>query len=258
MSGRLERMNDAELGAALRSLGDLIDWPEAPDVTGAVVRELRRREAHPVPLPRTGGGRRWTRGLLIAAALLVPVAGTAIAATLVWNLGGITVEVVPPSSGPLPSATLGPESLGRRIALEDAPATVGFMPAYPASLGEPDEVYAGGVFETYVVLAWTPGQGLPRIEGTPWGAVLFEVPGESAFISKQLFEGQASPALVDGEEAIWASGEHPLELPVEGGQGRFLVTGNVLLWNETGFGMRFESLLGQDDAVRVAEEIVIP
>jgi hypothetical protein len=250
-------MNDEELEKALRSVGERIDWPDAPDVTAEVVSEIRRREAHPVPLPRTGP-RRWGRGLLIAAALLIPVAGTAIAATLVWNLGGITVQVVPPTSTPLPSDTLSPDTLGRLIALEDAPAEVGFVPIIPKSLGAPDQVYAGVVPRTYVVLAWSPSKLLPRIPDTPWGAVLFEVPGADPFISKDLFVGQAMPVVVDGREAVWARGEHPIELVEPGEHGRFLVTGNVLLWSEQEYAMRLESLLARADALRIAEEIVIP
>jgi hypothetical protein len=220
------------------------------------MREIRRRETHPVPLPRTGP-RRWGRGLLIAAALMVPIAGTAIAATLVWNLGGITVEVVPPTSSPLPSVTLGPEALGRLIALEDAPAEVGFVPIVPESLGKPDQVYAGAVPQTYVVLAWSPSKRLPRIPDTPWGAVLFEVPGGDPFLTKEAFVSQVSPVKVDGQEGVWARGEHPIELVEPGEDGRFLVTGNVLLWREQEYAMRLESLLARSDALRIAEEIVI-
>ncbi len=251
----LDRSNDEELEAALRSLGGRIDWPEAPDVADEVTREIRRREEHPVPLPRTGGSHRWARPLLIAAALLVPVAGTAIAATLLWDLGGITVEIAPPTSGPLPSSTLNPTALGRLITLANAPTEVGFIPIYPESLGAPDAVYAAGGTEAYVVLAWSPAEGLPPIEGTPWGAVLFEIPGEDAFISKGTFPGQVGPTLVDGDQALWVRGEHPLRIAGNGEE--FRVTGNVLLWNEQDYAMRFESLLRQDDAVRVAEEIVI-
>jgi hypothetical protein len=194
--------------------------------------------------------------MLIAAILLVPVAGTAIAATLIWNLGGIQVEVVPPTSSPVPSGTLDPEALGRRIALEDAPTEVGFVPIYPDALGEPDEVYAADrAGMSFVVLAWDPDDALRRLPGTPWGALLFEVPGDNAFIYKEVFEGRAGPAVVDGGEAVWATGEHPLTIDPSG---EFLVTGNVLLWNEQEFAMRFESLLEQDEAVRLAEAVVIP
>jgi hypothetical protein len=254
---RFDSMSDHELEAALRSLGDLVDWPEAPDVTDEIIRELRRRESRPVPLPRTGRRRNWGRGLLIAAALLVPVAGTAIAATLLWNLGGIRVEVIPPTTGPLPTDTVDPGSLGVRIALEDAPDEVGFVPIYPGSLGVPDEVYAPNAGDaTYVALAWLPDEGLPRIPGTPWGALLFEVPGEDSSIAKDVFAGQVTPAVVDGREALWARGEHPLRIDADGADPEFLVTGNVLLWNEQEFAMRFESLLEQDEAIRIAEAIV--
>lgn len=250
-------MSDDELEAALKSLGNRIRWPEAPDVTDAVTRELRRRESHPVPLPRTGQRRNWGRRLLIAAVLLLPIAGTAIAATLLWNLGGITVEVVPPTTGPLPSRVLEPGELGRRIALADAAAEVGFVPIYPDALGSPDEVYAADRDNvSYVILAWVPDDTLPRLPGTSWGALLFEVPGEDAFIYKDVFAGQVSPAIVNGGEAVWARGEHPLT--IDPGGAEFLVTGNVLLWNEQEFAMRFESLLEQGDAVRLAEEVDFP
>lgn len=258
MRPRMRPMSDHELEAALRTLGEQIEWPPAPDVSGDIAEELRRRERHPVPLPRTGRGRNWGRGLLVAAMLLVPVAGTAIAATLLWNFGGIAVEVVPPTTGPTASGTLGPEALGRRIALEDAPAEIGFLPIYPDSLGRPDEVYAADPEGAYVALAWHPSETLPRIPGTPWGAVLFEVPGGDALASKDVFAGQVSPATVDGDFALWAYGEHPLDLDADGTGASVLVTGNVLLWNEKTFGMRFESLLEQSDAVTFAEEIVIP
>jgi hypothetical protein len=249
-------MTDDELETVLRALGDRIEWPEAPQVTDEIIRELRRRGSHPVPLPRTGRARNWGRGLLIAAVLLVPVAGTAIAATLLWDFGGIRVEVVPPTISPLPTETLEPESLGRRIALEDAPEEVGFIPIYPTSLGVPDEVYvpdAGG--EKYVALAWHPDAALPQIPGTPWGALLFEVPGEDSLIEKDAFAGEVSPTTVDGREAVWAEGEHPLRIEFADPD-PFLVTGNALLWNEREFAMRFESLLTRDEAIRIAEAVI--
>jgi hypothetical protein len=164
--------------------------------------------------------------------------------------------VIPPTTGPLPTNTLGPEALGRRIALEDAPDEVGFVPIFPGSLGVPDEVYAprrGD--ERYVALAWRPSEALPRIPGTPWGALLFEVPGEDSLIEKDAFAGHVSATLVDGREAVWAQGEHPLRIEFADPD-PFLVTGNALLWNEQEFAMRFESLLEQDEAVRIAEAIV--
>lgn len=252
---RFEAMSDAELGAALAALGPRIDWPPTPDVGDDVIREIRAREARPRPLPRSGG-RAWGRGLLIAAVLLIPVVGTAVAATLLWDLGGIRVEVVPPSSRPLPTETLDPTVLGRRVALKDAPDVAGFEPLVPPALGDPKEVYVSTSEDeaVFVVLAWHPRDDLPPIPGTRWGALLFQVRGDDALISKDVFAGSVEPAVVDGREAVWSTGEHPIRVDTAGGE-PFLVTGNVLLWNEGAFAMRLESLLSRDDAIRLAGSV---
>lgn len=261
MTRRVGSMSDEELAAALGELAERIEWPPAPEVTAAVTDELRRRERHPVPLPRSGGRLRWSRPLLLAAALLVPVAGTAIAAGLLWDFGAIEVDILPRPSTPLPSTALQPEALGTRVPLGEVTEVLGFAPLLPGPLGPPDQVWVSGSadLDPRLALTWLPRKDLPRIPGTPWGAVLFEIPGDSALIAKSVFaENLVTPAVVDGAEAVWARGEHALQLRSDVGATPYLVTGNVLLWNERAFAMRFESLLDMNDAVRIAQEIDVP
>lgn len=265
MSGRLRGSNDRDLGQALSSLSDHVAWPSPPDVAPEVVRSIRDRERRPslARLRLSLPSRRRTLVLVIVGLLLV--AGAAIAAKLVIDLGALTVEFVPGRPTSLPSRPLGDVDLGRPVTLEEAADLAGFTPFVPAALGPPDRVWVDEAvtsFETSdgavrVVMAWRPNAALPRIHGTRWGAVLMAFRGEVDVATKIVYAetGSLRHALVDGRSALWTTGRHQLDLLGPDGLSRYLVIGNVLLWDEAGLVARLETALGKQAAIEVAESI---
>ena len=99
MTTRLRSMSDDELGRALAGLD--LAWPPDPDLAPRVIAATRGRR-HPkilrLPLSRT------KRILLIAAATVLLLAGAAVAARFLVDLGAVVVERTP---GPVaqPSST---------------------------------------------------------------------------------------------------------------------------------------------------------
>lgn len=265
MSDRLRGAGDRDLGRSLAALSDRVAWPSAPDVAPEVVRIIRDRERHPsLARPRLSlPSRRRTLVLVIAGLLLV--AGAAIAAKLVIDLGALTVELVPGRPTSLPSLPLGGADLGRPVTLQEAASIAAFTPFVPEALGPPDRVWVDEVvtsFETSdrsirVVMAWRPDPGLPAIPGTRWGALLMEFQGDADVATKIVYAdtGSLRGALVDGRNAFWTTGRHELDLLGPHGLKRYVVTGNVLLWDEAGLVARLETALGKQAAVRIAESI---
>ena len=87
MTERLLRMTDEQLGAALGRLGDELAWPGTPDVAGAVVDAIREERSAPsLVAPRLSLPSR-RRTLLVIAAALLALAGVALAARFVIELG---------------------------------------------------------------------------------------------------------------------------------------------------------------------------
>ena len=265
MSDRLRGYEDPALGHALTSLSDHVAWPTPSDVTPEVVRLIRDRERHPsLARPQLFfPSRRRTLVLVIAAILLV--AGAAVAAKLVIDLGALTVQLVPGRPTSLPSLPTGGADLGRPVTLERAADIAGFTPLVPATLGRPDRVWVDEAVTTLetsdrsvrVVMAWRPDTDLPSIPGTRWGAVLMEFYGDAEVATKIVFAetGSLRRTLVDGRSAFWSTGPHELDLLGPHGSRRYLVTGNVLLWDEPGLVARLETALGKHAAVEVAESI---
>ena len=98
MSERLLSLSDDDLAAALSTLD--IEWPPAPMLSPAVMARAGS-ERHPsvvrLPLSRT------KRVMLIAAATVLLLAGAAVAAKIVIDLGAVVVDVVPSRPGLLPT-----------------------------------------------------------------------------------------------------------------------------------------------------------
>lgn len=265
MSDRRRGYDDPALGHALSSLAPHVAWPSPPNVVPEVGRIIRDRERHPsLARPRLSlPSRRRTLVLVIATILLV--AGAAVAAKLLIDLGALTVELVPGRPTSLPSLTPVGADLGRPVTLEEATDIAGFTPFVPAALGPPDRIWVDEVLTSFessdpsvrVVMAWRPNTDLPRIHGTRWGAVLMEFDGEANVATKLVYAetGSLRRALVDGRTAFWTTGQHELDLLGPDGLRRYLATGNVLLWDEAGMTARLETALGKHAAIAVAESI---
>ena len=265
MSERLRSMTDEELGARLGLLSGALAWPEAPSLAPSVVRRIT--ETEPVPLhrrPRLSRPSR-RRTVVIVLAAVLALAAAAAAAKLVIDLGAVTIRVLPSPPSTTPTRAFGPQDLGTPVSLDGAASLAGFEPSVPAALGPPGLVWvmdtpqdfgAGGV--RAIVMAWAPRSSLPKIEGTPWGAVLMEFHGDAAIASKVLWNGSGrlKPATVGSTQAYVVTGPHELDLlSPEGARRRFLVKGNVLLWNDGGITWRLETGLPEVVAVRIAESL---
>jgi hypothetical protein len=265
VSGRMHEMSDAELGAALGDLATRIDWPEPPDLAGSVGTTIRALEASPgLSAPRLSLPSRRRTVLLVAAALLA-LAGAALAARLVFELGAVAVEVLPGRPTALPTAVAGPGDLGREMPLGEAGRIAGFPAALPAALPPPgrtwvDEATTGvgsGEVVRRIVHAWAPSPSLPVIRGSETGAVLMQFEGEREVASKQLSAetNRFAEVFVEGRPAFWTTGEHELVLVSGDEPVRLLVTGNVLIWQDAGFTFRLETVLGRAGAIRIAQSV---
>jgi hypothetical protein len=265
MSEPFQRLSDEQLGERLAALGDLIAWPSTPDVMSAVGDTIRDARAAPsFVAPRLSLPSR-RRTLLVLAAALLALAGAALAARLVIELGAVTVDVMPgrPTSLPTPVAT--PDDLGREIEVGEAVAVAGFPAALPAALGPPSRVWVDEArvgpgtddVARRIVTAWRPTTGLEEIPGTAAGAVLMQFEGSWQVASKELSAetNRYGTVIVEGRDAFWTTGEHELVLVSGTETQRVLVTGNVLIWQDAGFTFRLESMLGERGAIRIAESV---
>jgi hypothetical protein len=220
----LTRMDDEELGRSLRALEPMLLVPHAPDVTDAVSEAIRAGRR---PRRRVASGVRLA--ILVAAALLL-LATAAAAARWVIDLGGITIEPPPTTS---PSVSRPPLT---------GPAFGEPMRLWLASGDEPDSVA--------IAMAWYPRPGLPRIPGTPYGASLIEVTGSADLVAKRV---DVRFVELTGPGTFWIHTEHEVEL-LTGGETRvFVVTGNVLVWQDGMLALRLETDLPKADALAIAD-----
>ena len=266
MTERLRTLTDDELGAALTSLGRRIAWPVAGDLPVAVSRAIERGEGRVIAWPGSPTrSRRRTVAILVAAVLAL--AAAAAAAKLVVDLGAVVIRTVPSLPTTTPTATVGAGSFGRPISLGEAESIAGFHPLLPSSLGPPDAIWAEHIATSFdsqrttvIVLAWRPSADLPTIPGASWGAVMMEFRGEASIASKLLFEGHArlSPAFVHGHDAYVVTGEHELDLLVDGKVRRFTSTARAILWNEGDLTIRLETALPRGLALVLARRTSAP
>jgi hypothetical protein len=252
MSERLHSMSADELGAALSVLE--IEWPPTPDLATAVMaRASSDRVPHVTRLPLS----RPKRIMLIAAATVLLLAGAAVAAKIVIDLGAVVVDVVPDRPGLLPTPSIAPS--GEPVTLREAAILLGREVPIPGRLGRPDRVWADEVFGdsgevARVTLAWRARSDLPEISDTRFGAVLMVFEGDANLASKELYEdtGVLQFATVDGVDYYWTRGTHLLELLTGEGVVFVRVEGNVLLWRDGAHTMRLETSLPKAEALRLA------
>ncbi|MGH2680093.1 MAG: hypothetical protein ACRDG8_06350 [Actinomycetota bacterium] len=258
MTARLRSMTDDELGRALAGLD--LAWPPDPDLAPRVIAATRG-ERHPkilrLPLSRT------KRILLIAAATVLLLAGAAVAARFLVDLGAVVVERTPgPVAQPSPTAS---SVFGTPLTIAEAAEVLGDDVPLPFDLGRPDRIWADEVFTeagqvVRVTVTWRARPGLPAIEGSEHGAVLMRFEGDVDQAWKELYEttGRIEPARVQGVEAIWTTGRHTVQLLTSEGIVHVGVDGNILLWRHGRYTMRLETSLRKVEAVRIAETVGTP
>ncbi|HUF59464.1 MAG TPA: hypothetical protein VMR89_08300 [Actinomycetota bacterium] len=251
MSERLRAMGDDDLGTALSTLD--IGWPSTPDLAPAVMMRVST-QGHPglvrLPLSRS------KRIMFIAAATVLLLAGAAVAAKIIIDLGAVVLHVTPNRPGLLPTPSIAPT--GQPVTLEEAATLLGRDVPIPERLGRPDRVWADRVFTEVgrvarVTLAWRARPDLPKISETRYGAVLMVFEGDANLASKTLYEdtGILQFQTVDGVEYYWTKGTHLLELLTGDGVAFVRIEANVLLWRDGRHTMRLETLLPKAEALRI-------
>jgi hypothetical protein len=242
----------AELEQALRAVGRGIDYPELPDLTGAVRRRLAEGEQ-----PRLGLGRR--RALVVALAVLAVAVGAVLAVPQArstvfdWlGIGNVTiryVEELPPVERA--TADLG---LGERVSLSEARERADFPIMVPTieNLDDPPKVYYRS--EASQVAFLYGSEDDPKL--------LITQAGVSGAVQKLTNLDMTDVELVvvaPGNAGVWISGEkHALFYPggPVHGEEPFRLVGNALVYETpAAVTVRIEAEISKDEAIRIARSM---
>jgi hypothetical protein len=279
MIERFDLGTDPGLEAALADLGEAIAWPPTPDLAATVGARVQR---DPVPLRRPGQ-RPLRRALLLAAALVLALAGAAVAIRLGLDLLDIRTGPIPsatptavagagaspgsgPSSRPAPSPTVADPGLrlgmGRAATLADALAEASFPILVPGALGEPDHAYLGGPdLRGQVAFLYDASAELPAADSLDGaGLLITQARGHSDddLARKLVDTGLATieAVTVDGVPGYWIAGDpHVFWYLAPDGtaiqESRRLV-GDTLVWERDGILYRIEGAVGLERALEIA------
>jgi hypothetical protein len=277
MSG--ERLDQFE--ARVRAVARDFPYPATPDIARAVRQQLATPVTRLTPRRQLG----WAVALIVVAllaALSVPQVRAALIEFI--QIGAVRLNLIPPTPTPpppTPTGTRGPTAvptplptplasvlnLRGETTLADARQKANFtvlLPGYPPDLGEPDHVFVQEQAVPIVVLVWLDPNDPTRVQMS-----LHEIgPGSWALdkmgITKEGIrkEGLAQAGLdliqftrVHGQVAAWVEGPHLLITRNGDIDQKRLVTGNTLIWQESGITYRLESELTIEEAVKVAESL---
>jgi hypothetical protein len=260
------------LSARLLQAANVATWPPTPDLRSAVLArieaatpDLRRpvmgriagtRPAavdapvrHPVRRPLL-------RGLALALVALVALAG--VAAALGYRLPGLDIVFVES----LPPAGIGFD-LGSPIPLEEARAGEPPRLLLPSALPAPADAWVVGAGDRRIVtVAWRADTGQETLENSDLSVLMMAVAGraDGTFFQKALPPGaRIEPVTVGDDRGWWITGAgHELMFRRPDGNGGILSTrlaGDTLVFSRDGTLYRFESTLGRDATIRIAETL---
>jgi hypothetical protein len=290
MNDQLRAMTDLELEAALGDLAASLApsaafGPDGGDLARAVRLRIEASGAIVPGRPRLVAGsyawraRRTRRGLLLALAALLLLAG--IAAAIGLGLPGLRIVVEGPS--PTPSATAPGRSpvaspspvptpaplpslgLGRPVDRTQADAALGrhvLLPTLP-ELGPP-----GGIYlldeppRLQASITFGPRPGFPAGPGTTVAILVTEFGGslEQGYLQKGIGPGSAvEPLTVGGHRGFWISGTpHDLFYVRPDGSvdtDSIRLAGNVLAWSDGELTFRIEGAADLATALRIADSM---
>jgi len=243
----------SELDLELRELR--VEWPETPDLAGAVAGRLERA---PAPAPR----RRlllhrpaWQLAVAVVALVVAVVAAVPPARSAVLDLLGFgSVRIVREEPSPFASAL----ALGEPATLEQARER--FPVVLPEELGEPDGVYLTEHPAVRVDLVYREREGIPSSSNTGAAVLVTEFRAVAEpLIEKTAGQGATVERLtVGGDPAFFISGdEHGFAYIPENGEATFeaqRLAGNTLLVERSdGVLLRIEADVDRETAVRIAE-----
>lgn len=217
-----------------------LPYPATPNIARQVQRQLAAPPVRPRPTFRLAMAGLVV--LLLAGLMTVPAVRAGVLEFL--NLGAITVFFDEPAT-PLPIST--------PVALPDLPGRTTLTLAQetmdiplPSSLGEPDYVFQYDGVGQAATLVWAGERVVLQL------------------LSSQMMGMKLQPTAtieteVNGNPALWITGEHALTLYDEGlgsltGMTR-IVEGNVLLWQVEDVTYRLEVELDLSEAIKLAETI---
>ncbi len=222
-------------------------YPPTPDLSARVSLPSARR--------RSGSRLAWSYAaallaLLAAGILAVPQARASVIEF--FRFGAIRLILGPATATPVATriSVLTPTfpPLSGRTTLAGARSMARFpilLPAYPADLGPPDEVYFQEFDGQVVVTMWLAANGTPRI------ALYHITEREFALKAVEIVE----QTTVNGLRALWVRGPHLAQFEDFRMGEVQLVAGNVLIWTQGEVTYRLESPVSLDEAVRIAESL---
>jgi hypothetical protein len=244
----------SELERELRALR--VDWPETPDIAGAVAGRLpaRRRRAFWSEWPA------WQVAVALGAVLVAVVMAVPPARSAVLDLLGLS-SVQIERAEPRPSQFGSGLGLGRPVTLERARREVDFAVLVPAAVGRPDAVYLGAEPER-VDLVYRARPGIPAASTTGAALLVTELPAVATpLIEKTVGSASRIERLtVDGDPAFFITGaDHGFAYLRPGGEAVFesqrLAGPTLLVERPDGLLLRVEGDLTREQAVRIAESV---
>jgi hypothetical protein len=243
----------AELERELTQLGRHLEFPDTPDLVGAVREHLRAPSRRWWP-------QRWWRVAVVALAAVVVAIGVTFAVPpartailRVFGVGSVRIELV----DKLPeTAVSAPLDLGERVTLAEARRRAEFTIAVPSAGGfdSPDGVYVSGAAPGGFVSLLYGSAERPR-------AVLSEFEGVTGpLIDKSVGPGtRLEQATVDGRPAYWLAGAPHTFVFLNKYRitqfGTLRLARNTLVWERNGVTFRLEGDLTKDEAVEVASSL---
>jgi hypothetical protein len=251
-----------QLDGRLREAASRLAYPQTPDIAGRAGQRLAAGERRPDPRLRRVA---LAAALLLLAALLaVPEARAA--AIRLLQIGVVRIRVEPAPTAISPTATVAPPApvaptdlgLAGETTLADAARLVDFairLPAYPADLGPPDQVFLQDLAGEALVLVWRDPADPSQTR------MSLEILTSRMFVEKVLYGDETqilSETQVGDAPALWVRGRHFLMVRRDGREEielRRLVAGDVLIWTAGGLTYRLESRLDLEEARRVAESL---
>ena len=258
--------------ARLRAAADAATWPLTPELRGPVVARIATatpdlrgpvvariaalRPPADVAARRRPIGRAVLRAVALAIVAVIAVAG--VAAALGYRLPGLDIVFV--ASPPPAGIHL---DLGSPVPLEDARAVEPPQLLLPSALPAPATAWVVGAGDRRIVtVAWRAEPGQPTLQDSDLSVLLMAVAGRAdrAFFTKALPPGsRIEPVTVEGERGWWISGGvHELLFQRPDGNAGTIqarLVGDTLVFSHDGTLYRFESALGKDATIAIAETL---
>jgi hypothetical protein len=263
-------MND-HLEARLTDLATALAYPPTPDLATVVGSRLRAQAVtQGARLRLLPSNRSWRRSLLLAAALVLLVVGSALAVRFGLELlsiefGPIPTQVPATASLPPPAVSGANLGLGRKVGLEQADETSDFDLLIPELLGPPDAVYVSDVvLRGQVAYVYAPRDDLPEsalLDGA--GLLVTQNLGESdGGLAHKIVDSSAATVVaveVDGAAGLWISGA-PHVFWYLAPDGSFIsesrrLAGDTLAWERDGVLYRIEGVIDLERAVEIARSL---